>query len=116
MAAEWTEYNNAMDKINGLFTEVTDGIGEMWKKNSFPLFGIKFKFTTILMAYFGVLVLSIGLSLYLDRSREASVGVYLDSSPDLDAIKAEMRRVYKEHLPANVDKVLLCASEVVLNI
>jgi hypothetical protein len=35
----------------GLIVEVSDGISELWKKDRFPLFGINFKFTTILLSY-----------------------------------------------------------------
>ena len=104
LEAEWTETREFVHKLQAAFDEVYSGVSRLWMQDKFPLFGHTFRFTHVLGAYLLLVVVTVSSSLYFQSRRDATGGVRRQAV-DLNAIRAELVRVYTTHAPENVAKV-----------
>lgn len=75
---------------------IMEEVEKLWEKDEFPVMGYTLKFSDVVLGYAALLLFAI--------STTACFGCRTNK-PDMDAIKNEMRKVYKKHKPENVAKI-----------
>jgi hypothetical protein len=84
-------------EFSDLCSAVMEEMAHLWQEDKFPIYGMVFKFTHLMLAYFVVLVLFLIVTWHLTPTRSQSANIV--------EIRAEMGRIYKEHNPSKAKEI-----------